>query len=89
MPSEVFAMDVSADGNHFVVGLNDGSLVVKSKLIEIDEKDVDEEEKIMKMFEPTFNSTSKNYKYFYRGQYVVTPDASDITTAHKAKKRKL
>ena len=48
-------MDMSADGNHFVVGLNDGSLVVKSKLIEADEKDVDEEEKIMKMFEPTFN----------------------------------
>ena len=60
-------MDMSADGNHFVVGLNDGSLVVKSKLIEADEKDVDEEEKIMMMFEPTFNSTSKNYKYFFRG----------------------
>jgi hypothetical protein len=31
------------------------------------EEDIDEEEKMIKMFEPTLVSKSKNYKYFYRG----------------------
>lgn len=34
IPSEVFAFDVSADGNHFGLGLNDGSLIIKSKKLE-------------------------------------------------------
>lgn len=47
------------------MGLNDGSLIIKSKLIE-DIAEEDEEQKLM-TFEPDFKSTSKNYKYFYRG----------------------
>ena len=81
LPSEVFALDVSSDGNHLALGLNDGSIIVKSKEMEQDEKEVDEEEKMLKMFEPTMVSTSKNYKYFYRGQYEVKPDPADLTTA--------
>ena len=34
LPSEVFGLDFSSDGNHFALGLNDGSLIIKSKLIE-------------------------------------------------------
>jgi hypothetical protein len=43
MPSEIFALDFSADGNHFALGLNDGSLLIKSKLIEKSGEEVDEE----------------------------------------------
>lgn len=49
MPSEIFAMDISADGNHFGLGLNTGSLIIKSKLIE-EKEEVDEEEQIFKSF---------------------------------------
>ena len=42
LPSEIFAFDFSADGNHFALGLNDGSLIIKSKSIEKDEE-IDEE----------------------------------------------
>lgn len=31
LPSELFAIDFSADGNHYAMGLNDGSLIIKSK----------------------------------------------------------
>lgn len=31
VPSEIFAFDVSKDGNHFALGLNDSSLIIKSK----------------------------------------------------------
>ena len=34
-------------------------------------------------------STSKNYKYFYRGQYVVKADPDDIISGELSKKRKL
>lgn len=34
VPSEIFALDISSDGNHFGLGLNTGSLIIKSKLIE-------------------------------------------------------
>ena len=74
MASELFALDVSSDGNHLAFGLNDGSLILKSKKLEKAEEDQDEEAKMMQLFEPTFVSKSKNYKYFYRGQYQVQPD---------------
>lgn len=77
VPSEIYAMDISTDGNHYAMGLNDGTLIIKSKLLETVEE-IDEEQKYMLMaLQPTFKSTSKNYKYFYRGQY-VDPDADDI-----------
>ena len=34
LPSEILAMDFSSDGNHFSMGLADGSLVIKSKMLE-------------------------------------------------------
>lgn len=34
-------------------------------------------------------STSKNYKYFFRGQYLVTADPDDIQPPQQRKKRKL
>jgi hypothetical protein len=48
---------------------------------------MDEEEKLMDI-EPEFKSTSKSYKYFYRGQYVA-PDPEDIKATLKARKTKL
>ena len=34
LPSEIFSLDTSGDGNHFALGLNDGSLVIKSKSLD-------------------------------------------------------
>ena len=43
VPSEIFALDFSGDGNHFAMGLSDGSLVIKSKMLDpIEEKKTDE-----------------------------------------------
>lgn len=44
---------------------------------------------IMNAFQPSYKSKSKNYKYFYRGQYSVMPDADDIIQGMKDKKQKL
>jgi hypothetical protein len=47
VPAEIFSFDFSVDGNHFAMGLTDGSLIVKSKKIEEDAKeDMDEETKL-------------------------------------------
>lgn len=43
VPSEIFALDFSHDGNHFAMGLNDGSLVIKSKALETEADKMDEE----------------------------------------------
>jgi len=44
VPSEIFAFDFSGDGNHFSMGLADGSLVIKSKMLDpIEEKRTDEQ----------------------------------------------
>lgn len=42
VPSEIFGLDISPDGNHFGMALNDGSLIIKSKLLE--EKEEEDEE---------------------------------------------
>ena len=43
VPSEIFAFDVSGDGNHFSMGLADGSLVIKSKMLDpVEEMRTDE-----------------------------------------------
>ena len=47
VPSEIMSFDISSDGNHFALGLNDGSLIIKSKMIEKEaEQELDEEQKI-------------------------------------------
>ena len=59
---------MSHDGNHYVSGLIDGSLLIKSKKLEVFKKEYDDEMKmIMNAFQPSFKSTSKSYKYFFRG----------------------
>ena len=78
VPSEIHALDFSADGNHFAMGLNDGSLVIKSKMLDAHEEKKTAEDILLGQFEPKMISTSKNYKYFFRGQYVVTAEADDI-----------
>ena len=54
---------------HYVVGLVDGSLIIKSRELEEFQEEVDDEMKmIMKAYQPHFKArTAKNYKYFYRG----------------------
>jgi len=70
VPSEIFALDFSADGNHFALGLNDSSLIIKSKLKETaPEVEPDDEQRLMAQFTPIQQKTSKDYKYFNRGQY--------------------
>jgi len=65
VPSEIFAFDVSKDGNHFALGLNDSSLIIKSKQKDLPtEQAPDEEAKLLAQFEPTQKQTSKSYKYF-------------------------
>lgn len=71
MASELMALDTSRDGNHLAFGLSDCSLIIKSKKLEKAEEELDEEQKMINMFEPTIVSKSKNYKYFFRGQYAV------------------
>ena len=34
LPSELFAMDFSVDGNNYAIGLNDGSFIIKSKKLD-------------------------------------------------------
>ena len=44
VPSEVVAFDVSPDGNHFSLGLNDSSLIVRSKQLEQEDLTKDDTE---------------------------------------------
>ena len=46
------SFDVSNDGNHFALGLNDGSLIIKSKLLEKEEQELDDEQKLFAQFAP-------------------------------------
>ena len=46
LPSEVFSMDMSRDGNHYAMGLNDGSLVIKSKYLEAPDDGLDHQERL-------------------------------------------
>lgn len=82
-------MDFSADGNHFAMGLNDGSLVIRSKMLDTHEEKKTIEDKMYDAFEPKMISTSKNYKYFFRGQYVVTAEPEDVRVPTQRRKKKL
>lgn len=87
MPNAVFSIGMSADGNHYIIGLISGSLIIRSKHLEQFQEEVDDEMKmIINAFQPTFTSTSKNYKYFYRGQYDAMPDADDLVQGMSSKK---
>jgi hypothetical protein len=69
LPQELSCMDVSPDGQHFAVGLANGGLLIKSKVAESKEEDLetDEQRLIKNALQSTFVSKAKNYKYFYRG----------------------
>ena len=65
-PNELRAARISKDGSHLAMGLVDGQLTVKSKLLEEDKKELDGEAKMF-ILESGFVSKAKNYKYFFRG----------------------
>ena len=44
LPQEVSCMDVSPDGQHFAVGLSTGGLLIKSKVAEINEEELETDE---------------------------------------------
>lgn len=64
-PSEITSFNISPDGNHYAIGLNDSSLIIRSRK-ELQEKEEDEEEKMFKL-EQNETRTSKPYRYFFRG----------------------
>jgi U3 small nucleolar RNA-associated protein 15 len=47
-PSEIYSMDFSRDGSHYAMGLNDSSLIVRSK-IALKTKEQDDEEKMFNL----------------------------------------
>lgn len=47
-PSEVYSLDFSSDGNHYALGLNDSSLLVRSRVL-LKDAEEDEEEKMFKL----------------------------------------
>ena len=61
MPAEVFSLDMDLGGNHLAMGLNDGSLLIKSKLMEKPEEELDAAERLFAKFRPKIVSKSKNY----------------------------
>ena len=77
LPAELTSLDISTCGNHLAIGLSTGSLIVKSKNLEKEKDEVQEEQKIMsEALVDNFVSKAKGYKYFFRGQYTpLMPDA--------------
>lgn len=47
VPSEIFAFDVSGDGNHYSMGLSDGSLVIRSKMLDPVGEDKTDEQRLL------------------------------------------
>ena len=68
LPKPIFQFAISQNGQHYAVGLIDGSLILKSKQLESFEEEQDDEMKlVMNALKPNYKSTAKSYKYFYRG----------------------
>ena len=44
---------------------------------------------VLAAFQPEIKSTSKNYKYFYRGQYSVMPELDDVVQSMNTRKVKI
>ena len=81
LPQEISCLDVAPDGQHFAVGLANGGLLVKSKMLESNEEELEtEEQKMIKnALQSSFVSKAKNYKYFFRGQYsTLIPEEGDM-----------
>jgi U3 small nucleolar RNA-associated protein 15 len=83
-------LSFSSDGQHYVIGLVDGSFIIKSKQLEEFKEEQDDEMKmVMDAFNFEYKSKAKNYKYFYRGQYNAIPDPEDLISGMKSRKLKL
>lgn len=91
LPQEVTSMDVAKDGLHFAMGLATGGLVVKSKVLEVEGEEEDDEKKLLKnALVDTFVSKAKGYKHFFRGQYAaLIPDEDTVMESAGGKKPKL
>lgn len=90
LPQAVMEFAISADGQHFIIGLIDGSFLIKSKhLEEFQEEQDDETKMIMSAFKFEYKSKAKGYKYFFRGQYSAMPEPEDIISGMKSRKQKL
>lgn len=89
LPSEILSMGMSSDGQNYALGLLNGTLLVRSKKFtdEDDEDDMNmEPEQVMSKFlsRDQLVSTSKGYKYFYRGQYGKEDPTDDVVSkSHK------
>lgn len=69
MESPPIAFDIAKNSSAYAVGTNNGEIVVRTFQQE-EEKNEDELEGIILNIENNEGrSTSKNYKYFYRGAY--------------------
>mmetsp|Transcript_16430 Transcript_16430/g.27849 ORF Transcript_16430/g.27849 Transcript_16430/m.27849 type:complete len:319 (-) Transcript_16430:35-991(-) len=90
LPQAIFTFGISRDGQHYAVGLINGSLLIRSKQLEAFEEEQDEELKfVLNAFKPSFTSKAKGYKYFYRGQYSTMPDPEDVIMGMTQKKKRL
>jgi hypothetical protein len=91
LPQEITAMDIAKDGLHFAMGLATGGLVVKSKVLETEGEDEDDEKMLLKnALVDTFVSKAKGYKHFYRGQYsALIPEEDTVMASSFGKKPKL
>lgn len=89
LPSEVLSFDISSDGQNYALGLLNGTLLVRSKKFTQDEdEDLNlDPEQLMNKFlsQDQLISTSKGYKYFYRGQYGKKADTDDIISKPRKK----
>lgn len=82
LPSEILSMDISSDGQNYALGLVNGTLLVRSKKFEEEEGDdqlLTPEELMNKyLAKDQITKRSKDYKYFYRGQYGKEKESDDI-----------
>jgi len=73
LPSPLSAFSASVDGNHYAVGMSDGTFLLRTKKFTREYKEdgteiIDEEERLVQaMAKDHLTKTSKDYKYFYRG----------------------
>ena len=82
LPSEILSMDISSDGQHYALGLINGTLLVRSRKFEsdLDEDEILEPEDLMNKYlsRDQMRKTSKDTRYFYRGQYGKEQESDDI-----------
>ena len=70
--SPPIAFDISTSSTSYALGMNDGSIIVRSQVVEEpgEEKTEDDLEGIVINTETKSTKVSKSYKYFYRGAYM-------------------